>query len=243
MLAAALCIAAAVVQGDSVPAALMPRTESAFRIAIDGMVSRGSVRRLLAAARGSASVTGSRLGMVLEPTFIYGEQGTRSTERELGSRLFLYARPRARLFGFALGSAETSRLRRIDLRWQAGLGGGYRLTRGTRHTARMTAALLREQVDFTAFADRGSWRLTLRAKSSHHWTRLRMDEEVWWQPSLSDRGNQRAHALVSLEMPLGERTALRLSVENDYDAVVVPDRSRNNLRLTLGFAAGRGAPP
>jgi hypothetical protein len=244
VLAVALLVATgAVSEGGAAHIPLAAHTESAFRVAVDGMVSRGSVRRLIVAARGSVSVTGARLGMVLEPTFTYGEQGVRSTEREIGSRLFLYAWPRARLFGFALGSAETSRLRRIDLRWQAGLGGGYWLTRGTRHTARITMAVLREQVDFTAFADRGNWRLTLRVKSAHHWARLRLEEEIWCQPSLSDRGNHRAHALVSMEAPLGERTALRISAENDYDAVVAPDRSRNNVRLTFGFAVGKGTPP
>ena len=46
-----------------------------------------------------------------------------------------------------------------------------------------------------------------------------------------------------MELLLEERSALRLSVEDDYDTVVAPGRARNNYRATIGFAFGKGVFP
>lgn len=66
-------------------------------------MATGNVRRLLLTLRGDLSWTDSTLGLAIEPTFVYGEQGDAVRERDVHARGFRSNDVRL-TFGIAISS-------------------------------------------------------------------------------------------------------------------------------------------
>jgi Protein of unknown function, DUF481 len=218
-------------------------TQIGGTISIEGSLSAGNVERTLLTLRGDATWSGAMWALVVEPVFVYGEQSTKVREREIRARHFVYLRPRARWFGFALVSLEASHQRQIDERWQAGVGVGRKLLDISGHRLRVTAALLRERSRFDDRERRDEWRATLRVKGSHESGPFRWQEEVWWQPGLGSALGHRFHALCSLDTRIKGPLAFRISADENYDGGVTAGLRPNDIRLSLGIVIGRGAAP
>lgn len=212
-------------------------------ISVEGSLSAGNVERTLLTLRGDGTWSGSEWAFVVEPTFVYGEQGTRVREREIRARHFLYVRPRAKWFGFSLISIEASHQRRIDERWQAGVGVGRKLLDIADHRLRVTLALLRERSRFDDGERRDEWRATLRLKGSHGHGPFKWQEEAWWQPGLGAAVGHRFHALCSLDTRIKGPLAFRITADETYDGGVAADVRPNDFRLSLGIVIGRTADP
>jgi len=215
-----------------------PPSSLTYSASAEGSVATGNVRRMLLTLRGDMTWTGDTLGVAADPTFVYGEQGDAVRERDWHGRLFLYAYPRRRWFGFAVGGFETSRPRRLDSRWQLGVGIGRRLWETPAHNLRVTVAVLRERMRLDDEAAVDQWRTTLRMKGSHRNSRFRLQEEVWWQPAVRGAPGQRWHAQASFDVTIVRPLALRASVEEHYESRIAPGLRTNDLRMTFGIAFG-----
>jgi hypothetical protein len=219
------------------------KTQVGGTISVEGSLSAGNVERTLVTLRGDGTWSGSEWAFVVEPLFVYGEQGAKVREREIRVRHFVYFRPRAKWFSFALVSMETSHQRRIDERWQAGVGVGRRLLDIPDHRLRVTLALLRERSRLDDRERRDEWRATLRVKGSHEQGPFKWQEEAWWQPGLGRAVGHRFHALCSLDTRIKGPLAFRITADENYDGGVAADLRANDFRLSLGIVIGRNADP
>ena len=175
--------------------------------------------------------------------FVYGEQGDRVRERELRTRSFVYLRPRARWFGFAFVTRESSLQRGLDHRWQAGIGVGRRLVETTRHRLRATVAVLRETARVQGRPAGVDGRVTLRLKGSHELGAVRLQEEIWWQPELGQGADRRLHAVVNVDATVTRWLAARVAVDEHYDTGLSGGLQPNDLRITVGVVLRRGMTP
>ncbi len=209
-----------------------------YSASAEGSLATGNVRRMLLTLRGDMTWTGSTLGVAADQSFVYGEQGDAVRERDVHDRVFLYLYPRRRWFGFAVGGYETSRPRRLDHRWQLGVGIGRRLWETPAHNLRVTFAVLRERAQLDDDTATDQWRTTMRMKGSHRQSRFRLQEEMWWQPAFRGAPGQRWHAQASFDVTIVRGLAFRTSIEEHYESHIAPGLRSNDLRLTCGIAIG-----
>jgi hypothetical protein len=211
-----------------------------YRLSGEGMVVTGNVERFLLSLRGSYSVTSDRLESVLTPSYVFGEQNRKAAERDLMISLYNRLYPNRKLYGFALAIYDFNKPRRIDARWQTGIGLGLNVLRGQQHTFSITAGAIYEKTWFSSLQKRDTWRFSSRFKGSHQvlQRQLRFNHETFIQPSLSQSDDFRWRTLATLELPLVDRLALRSTVENSYESIVLAGRKKNDFRWTFGVSFG-----
>jgi putative salt-induced outer membrane protein YdiY len=211
-----------------------------YRFSGDGNFTTGNVNRSLAVIRAEITYNGPIVSLTTHPRFTYGRQNGVQAERDTYVDLFVDIYKQKKLYGFGLGTLETSNLRGITLRQLAGAGLGLRLVQNARHTLSVTNAIIYESTDFRERAPVSTLRNSARLKGTHSFlqNRIRFNHLTFLQPSLNDISNLRWNTILSLELPLSKWFALRAGFENTYESVVDETRRRNDSRITFGFSVG-----
>jgi hypothetical protein len=211
-----------------------------YRFTGDGNFASGNVNRSLIILRAEVAYSGPVVSLTTHPRYTYGRQNGVQAERDIYVDLFLDIFKQRRVYGFGLGTVETSNLRGITLRQLAGGGIGLRLAQNRIHTLSITNAIIYESTDFRERASVRTLRNSTRLKGKHSLlqNRIRLNHVTFLQPSLTDISNVRWSTLVALELPLSKWFLLRAGFENTYESIVAENRKRNDSRITFGFTVG-----
>lgn len=177
--------------------------------------------------------------------YTYGTFGKSVTEDDWFSRHYVYHRPRAAVYPFAMHWWQRSRLMLLDSRHQLGAGLTVALLRRQGHVLKLSAMGSWEQNQFarpglTLLGDDlssgfNTWRGTVRIQGNHRWQYLRLGYEAYLQPALDDWSNNRAYIDANVQVPLHKALALRLAYTWEYNTVHVRQLKPQDALLTLGL--------
>ena len=208
----------------------------------------GNVERLLITGNGTLKHVHPQWGFYHHLSYQYGTIRRVQTEDDLISRNFFYFRPKARWYPYQMTWLERNRRRKIDFRYQIGLGGSWVAVRQPSHLLKLslTASVERSAFQGQAFSissyDQSNtvdtWRATLRIFGQHRLPQsLQLQYECWVQPSLLAAENYRYHADLKLSLPLGEHLSLSSVIQHTYENVVLVDVQKADLYWTFGLDA------
>ncbi len=217
-----------------------------YRASASGSWLRGNVEQFTLLGTGEAAHVRPHWGVKSAISYQYGTFFYRQTLGEGVWRNFLYANPKARLYPYVMLWYQRSHQRGIEHRTQVGPGATYVLLRknaqllkvsvtGTYETSTFRTANYRERNDLTdPVID--TYRITGRIYGEHKLLSgvLKLQYELWVQPSITDSDNLRAHAEAALSVPLKKGFALRQAMNWSYESVVQRTNQYQDLLWTFG---------
>jgi hypothetical protein len=211
-----------------------------YRLIGDGNFTSGNVNRTLMVLRAELLFTGPVISIATNPRFTYGKQNGILAERDSYLDFFIDIFKKRRSYLFGLSIAETSNLRRIDLRRMAGAGVGFRFLDSKVNHLSLTNAIVYESTNFREIADVMTIRNSFRAKGKHAFIqdKIRLNHMTFIQPALTNLSNLRWNTMFSVELPLNKYVTLRTSFENSFESVVAAGRKKNDSRFTFGISIG-----
>lgn len=244
-----LCLSAVVFlglgwQAQAQEHALAPTpTRLQYVVSGEGFWLAGNTSRLILGGRGVFTVFPHRPHrFVLRPSYFYGRVNGRITDREARTEglLYLFADryPDRPVYGFVLGIYSQSHLRRVDRRWQSGLGIGIHAWRSDQHHLTASIAVLAEETTFAPRTVRRSTRTSFRLEALTHLAeqRLRLGAETFFKPALTQRSDVFWLTLLTLDLAISPHLAIRLAFDHTYAAVVPSGLKAHDLRLTFGLS-------
>jgi Protein of unknown function, DUF481 len=213
-----------------------------YSIGSDGNFTWGNVDRALWTARGKLEfTTGKILKFGSYPQFVYGTKSGQLLERDWMADIHASFFYQDKVYEMLFGSVEASNLRKIELRYIAGLGAGWQIKDVPAHYLSLTSALIYEYTDFIGLDPiqllRSSSRILGVHKLKNNHIILRYN--YLFQPSIN-RNNVRWNGMFSVESPINRWVRLRSSLECSYESLVVFGKQNYDWRLTFGFVIGNG---
>lgn len=220
-----------------------------FRLAATGMLIQGNVERFLVTGRGELRHVEKNWGLFSGNTYLRGSIFGNRTEDDIISRNFLYLFPRRRWYPYQMTWLERNWRRRIDFRYQVGLGGTFAAVQRPRHLLKLSLTGTFEHTRFRGeeyeapFADLtgnsiDTWRATARVFGRHQLNarNLQLRYECWVQPSLTDLENVRYHVESALSLPVAGRLSVLTEVNYTYERIVLRGIKRGDLIWSFGLA-------
>ncbi len=219
----------------------------------DALWQTGNVERFLYNTNFQWIFNDSLLDFEIKPRFSYGEVTQKQNdkiikgvvqEREQILDLHFGLFSQKKFYGFSFGTLERSNLRKINFRWQTGIGAGWHIFRTQNNNQRLnlTAALLREETDFInpKQADYIIFRASLRLKGRHVFFNklLIINHITTYMPSLAFNNNKRLTSNVSVEVPISKRVQLRSSFDYTYEGIVPQNVKKTDTRTLVGLVIG-----
>lgn len=222
-----------------------------YRVSATGNWLRGNVEQFMLLGTGEVAHVNGHWGIKSATSYQYGTFFYRQTLGEGIWRNFVYVNPRARLYPYLMLWYQQSYQRGIDHRAQIGPGMTYALLRkkgqllklsatGTYEASTFRSATFRDRPDLTT-TELETWRITGRLFGEHKLLEgaMRLQYELWVQPSLTDTDNLRAHVEAALSIPLKKGFALRQAVSWSYESVVQQRNTYEDLLWTFGISYER----
>lgn len=219
-----------------------------YRFTATGNWSRGNVEQFVGLGTAEVAHVQEQWGFKSALNYQYGTFLYRQTLGEGIWRNFVYGNPRARLYPYLMLWYQQSYQRGIDHRTQIGPGMTYVLLRrkgqllklsatGTYEANTFRSATFLERPDLTT-TELATWRMTGRLYGEHKLLEgaMRLQYELWVQPSLTDTDNLRAHVEAALSIPLKKGFALRQAVNWSYESVVQQRNTYEDLLWTFGLS-------
>lgn len=229
----------------------MPSTEEReklpewyYTIGLDGVYNSGNVNRELVALRLSLNHEREKSiwGFYTSPKFQYGRNNDLLQERELFfdiNNTFFYSQ--SDVYGLLFGSAEQSNLRKINSRYIAGIGVGYKISGGKRNPkakvkVSVSNAILKEVTDFYTREDRNVWRSSTRVKIKAEIIKnqLFFSNITFFQPSLSS-SYLRWNAFSQLILKVRKHISFTAALENSYENINVEGVKNTQVNATIGL--------
>jgi hypothetical protein len=216
----------------------------------DALWQTGNVERFLYNTSLQFMYADSMIDYEIKPRFIYGEISQKQNEqvikgivqeREQSLDLHLGLLSQKRFYGFGFGVIEKSNLRKIEFRWQAGVGVGWHVikTQNNHHKLNLTVALLHEETNFInpSQPDYQIFRASLRLKGTHQFfdNHLKFSHTTTFLPSLAFDNNKRLISNLALEIPISKRIQLRGSFDLTYEGIVPANIQNTDTRTQLGL--------
>lgn len=219
-----------------------------YRASITGNWLRGNIEQFMLLGTGELAHVRTHWGLKSAVSYQYGTFFYRQTLGEGIWRNFLYANPRARFYPYLMLWYQQSHQRGMDHRLQTGPGATYVVLRKHGHLLKLSVTGTYENTDFRTanYRERPelnttrieTWRATGRIYGEHKLLSgvMKLQYEVWAQPSLTDADNLRAHLEAALSVPLKKGFALRQSVNWSYESVVQQRNTCEDLLWTFGLS-------
>lgn len=209
-------------------------------IAAEAIVQSGNVDTQLFTLRGDISNVDSLIEVGLGGTFAYGEQDDIKNEQLLLGTLTVDLWPQDVLSPFVIGAAEYNFQRRIDLRWQTGVGAKWTFWEDSLNTVSFSPAVLFDATMYDPAAkldDVRTGRGSVRLKGKH----LLINSAVifthlsFFEPSLSNSKDYRWNTLLIFDIPVSKTVALRTSFNNTFENIVAEGKKKNDSKLLFGL--------
>lgn len=216
-----------------------------WRFTLGGSSFFGDVDQTAFTTSGAVSRADSAWEASANMKFDYGETGDPSTGESVVSRrswagsFAVDRNPMDRWSPFVFGSGERSFEKRIDFRYNAGLGLKYTFESNDTTRIDVSAAGLAEQTfprgdEATAPSSDVLPRLSVRLRLRHTFGSgdpnedLRFDTRAFYAPRLNDFGNYTITSRTSLDYPLTGALAIGVSLQYDFDSLSRDRGARSN---------------
>ncbi len=219
-----------------------------YNLATSGMLITGNVERFLWTSTGELRHVSPVWGFITANTYQYGTIFKNKTEDDIISRNFVYLYPKRRWYPYQMTWLERNWRRRIDHRYQIGVGGTWVAIRQSRHVLKLSLTGTYESTNFRGdqfenYPDGltntiNTWRATVRVfgYNAIGKANLRLRYEAWVQPSLEDADNFRYHLEGNISLPLGKRFSLQTNINHSFENIVLKSVRQSDLIWTFGAA-------
>ncbi|TAE22261.1 MAG: DUF481 domain-containing protein [Cytophagales bacterium] len=228
-------------ESDSIPLQMKFTTTGSY---LDGVVNR-----LLLVNRAEIAYSRPTWGFSSRNDYQFGRTFYRQTENDVLSYNFLYLKPMRRSYPYLMLLVETHYRRKINFRYQPGIGISYNLIQTPHNLLKvsLTGSFEHSKFGGTNFDNYQNtdptndvietWRATGRVFGRHRLlnNRLRLLYEVWFQQSVLDGANFRYHTDDALEFPLSKKVAFRLGFRYTFENVKLVGNKPYDLFLTYGI--------
>ncbi len=216
----------------------MDSTVIRARIASDGTAQFGNVQRVLLRNTFVSSLRNQWFEAELQTLYVYGEQAKIVTENDLlcniNTGVDIYENGSMLIFG----TYEASRLRRIQHRYQIGIGPKYIISNTESSHWTGSAVCLIDRTTFESREELSSNRFSLRIKGRQTIIekKLMFSTEMFYQPSLSDFSNDfRWRSNTRLEIPVSNTIAITCSFAYSYESITRLGRLPGDTAITFGL--------
>lgn len=207
-----------------------------------GMWQRGNVA--LDLLRGRAEMVAllhSHWAVKSQNNWLYQAFNGFKADNDLNSRNYLYYRPHASLYPFAMLYAQTNYRRKIAQRSFGGAGLSWQLLRRPEGFVKLSASWVYEQTNFNSLlynesAYNGSaliqlWRPTFYVQVGWKFANgTRLQGQIYWQGGTGGVANNRFSTELAFEQALGKGWWLRAQASYQYEQVVA-----RNIQTTDGI--------
>lgn len=212
--------------------------KTATTLSLEGNYQRGNVQRTLGVARAAFQGAGTTAEFDASIRYAYGDQNSLPAENDALAVVATELYPHQLFSWLVFGTAETSRLRSIESRFQAGSGLKVTFISTNQHALKSSLVLLLDKTNFSD-TSRKSIRASLRIKGKHTLleNKLLCTHESFIQPSILWIGDIRLQTNVSLVAPLSQWFAIKASVFDTYESIVQAGRTPNDIQITFGLQA------
>ncbi len=219
-----------------------------YMLATSGMLITGNVERFLWTSTGELRHVAPVWGFISTNTYQYGTIFNNKTEDDLISRNFVYLFPKKRWYPYQMTWLERNWRRKIDHRYQIGLGGTWVVIRQSKHLLKLSLTGTYESthfrgINFENYPDGETstirtWRATVRVFGNNviGKNKLRLRYEAWIQPSLEDADNFRYHLEGVASLPMGKRFSLQTNVNYSFENIVLESIKQRDLIWTFGIS-------
>ncbi len=200
----------------------------------------GNTRQITLASQLSAALADSAREFSGEAAFAYGEASDAAGATFVNKRswelgLTYDHHPLERWSPFLLAKVESSWEKRIELRYNAGVGAKYTLDRRPDRRVDLSAAVVAERTRPTDLAPDSDvkvlarWSVRFRAKRSLlDDGRFTLSEETWYRPQVDVPSEFTLTSTTGLSYQLNDVIALKLTFADAYDSQAVARGARTN---------------
>ena len=210
----------------------------------------GIVNRLLLINRAEVAYVQPAWGVSSRNDYQYGRTFYKQTESDVLSYNFFYLNPLRRFYPYAMLLIETNHRRRVNFRYQPGIGMSYNLIQQANNLLKLSLTGSFEHssyggTEFEYYESKAesanvveTVRATGRVFGRHRFfnNKLRLLYEFWFQQSVLDRQNYRYHTDDALEVPLNRHVAVRVGFRYSYEHVELAGNKPYDLFLTYGIS-------
>lgn len=211
----------------------------------------GNTRQATLTSRGGASRTDSILEWASDLAFTYGEATNREGVEFVNKRSWavgtsLDYKPKGASSPFLFGRVQSSHEKRIQLRYEAGVGGKLTVQRDPKGMVDFSVALLAERTipseDAAKPADRakevtqGRWSARFRFRRSLQEGRVSLRSEMLYKPVFDQIGNYTVNSENSVAFALTDVVSLKLTFVDQYDSGALERGARTNNDGQLFFS-------
>lgn len=219
-----------------------------YTLGTSGMLITGNVERFLWTSTGELRHVAPAWGFITTNTYQYGTIFNNKTEDDLISKNFVYLFPKKRWYPYQMNWLERNWRRRIEHRYQVGLGGTWVAICQSKHLLKLSLTGTYESTNFRGdvfenYPDGetntiNTWRATVRIFGSNvvGKSNLRLRYEAWVQPSLEDADNFRYHLEGVVSLPLSKRFSLLTNVNYSFENIVLEGVKQRDLIWTFGLS-------
>ncbi len=221
-----------------------------YDLGATGTLSTGNVERLLLIAKGELKHRTDHFGMISSNTYRVGTIRGKKTEDDIISKNYLYLGPDRRFYPYQLTWLERNWRRRIDFRYQLGLGVSFVPLNELGQLFKISLTAIHERTYFrdsnfrhdpeAASARINSWRGRVRVFGRHELfgQRARWHYELWAQQSPFKSYDRRYYFETTFEVPLVKKFAFRMALSYLFENIALEDTQRHDLFLTFGANYG-----
>lgn len=210
----------------------------------------GNTRQATLTSRGGASRTDSVLEWASDMAFTYGEATNRDGVEFVNKRSWAVGtsvdyKPRGASSPFLFGRVQSSHEKRIQLRYEAGVGGKLTVQRDPKGMVDFSVALLAERTiptedatkpDATREVTQGRWSARFRFRRNLQEGRVSLRSETLYKPVFDEIGNYTVNSENSVAFALTDVVSLKLTFVDQYDSGALERGARTNNDGQLFFS-------
>lgn len=221
-----------------------------YNLSTTGTLSKGNVERFLVITKGELKHRSAQFGMITSNTYRAGTIRGAKTEDDIISKNYFYLRPDQQIYPYQLTWLERNWRRRIDFRYQLGLGVSFVPVKQEGQLFKISLTAIHERTYFRdsnfrhapeAESSRiDSWRGRVRVFGRHDLfdEKVQWHYEFWAQQSPFKRYDRRYYFESSLEIPLVKNFALELALNYLWENIALEEVKQHDLFLTFGASWG-----
>jgi Protein of unknown function, DUF481 len=219
-----------------------------YRISAAGNLALGNVQRFIFNGEAMFARVHKTWGLSTRNLFFYFDNRKMRLDNDLASRNFFYRYPKKRLYPFLMVWYEKNFRRKIDYRYQLGVGGSYALVLKPAATAKVSLTFTREETAFfnNNFKDNAAinnrkdaiFRYTARLTGTKLFTesKLKIGYEAWGQFGIAGKAYPRIYSELNIDFPIVKKLNFRTSAIYGYEERIHNLTKQNDFLLLFGLS-------
>jgi glucose-6-phosphate isomerase len=217
-----------------------------YRLALTGNIAKGNIDRVIVNSELMAALVNRRWGASSRNTYFYFANRGLKADADFLSRNFVYLAPKNKIYPYAMYWREGNFRRKIDSRYQIGVGGSYVFLQKAAHRMKASLSLTHEATTFVGNKFEGNTdttasriranRATVRLIGFHAFktNTLKVSYEFWNQLALSGGLEPRFYGEVNLDLPLVKHFNFRTTFLYAYENRVYEKVKQQDFTVLLG---------